>query len=123
VTGEAGALIDSAAAAAGRGAIEEAVDLLERALVVEDRPDGELLGALAYTDDRMDVVCREWDVAVRGYGQCGRPREVARVATRVSEVHWSVLGNPAAGRGWTERARRLLERAGPCVEWDTSSSQ
>jgi DNA-binding NarL/FixJ family response regulator len=35
----------------------------------------------------------------------------------LGEMHWGSLGNEATGRGWIERARRLLEDVGPSVEW------
>lgn len=101
-----------------RGAVDEAAALLERVLELEDLADArELLGALAYAEDRMDVVCRHWEAAFRGYRAEGRDRQAARIAVRLSEIHWSVLGNPGAGRGWLQRARRLLEDIGPCLEW------
>lgn len=110
--------MSSAQDAVRRGAIDDALALLDQALELEDLPEArELLGALAYADDHLDVVCREWVEAIRGYRDRDRLRDAARVAIRLSEVHWTMLGNPAAGRGWTERARRLLEEVGPCVEW------
>lgn len=111
-------LVAEAGEALGRGEVQQAVELLERSLALEDLADTrELLGALAYADDRMDVVCRHWEAAFRAYRASGHQRQAARIATRLSEVHWSILGNPAAGRGWLQRARRLLDEIGPCVEW------
>ena len=118
VTSQVGAPVSSAEDAVRRGAVDDALALLDEALALEDLPEArELLGALAYADDHVDVVCREWVAAIRGYRDQDRPRDAARVAIRLSEVQWSVLGNPAAGRGWIERACRLLEDVGPCVEW------
>jgi hypothetical protein len=51
------------------------------------------------------------------YRAAGHLREAARVAMHLAGVHSTVYGNVAAGRGWVERARMLLERVGPCVEW------
>jgi DNA-binding NarL/FixJ family response regulator len=118
MSGDVRALVGGAELAIERGAVDEAVDLLQQALAAEDCPEPhELLGAIAHADDRMDVTSREWAAAVAGYRHHGRLRDAARVAIRLSELHWSILGNPAAGRGWLERARRFLEEVGPCVEW------
>ena len=46
----------------------------------------------------------------------GATAAAARVATLLGELHWGGLGNASIGRGWLERARRLLDEAGPCVE-------
>jgi DNA-binding NarL/FixJ family response regulator len=35
---------------------------------------------------------------------------------RLADLHAGSLGHEAAGHGWLGRARRLLERVGPCVE-------
>ena len=51
---------------------------------------------------------------LRGAGEL---RTAALVATDLAELHGNTLGNAAAGNGWIARARRLLERVGPCVEW------
>src|SRR5262249_2808974 len=71
----------------------------------------------AYFDDRFADARTELAQAVRDFFQAGELRAAARAATMLGELHWDVLGNEPAGRGWLERARRLLERAGPCVEW------
>ena len=41
------------------------------------------------------------------------PREAARIAIDLAGLHVSVHGHMAAGSGWVERARMLLERVGP----------
>src|SRR5262245_11040810 len=71
----------------------------------------------SYFDDRFADARAELEHAFRDYSQAGELRAAARAATMLGELHWDVLGNEPAGRGWLERARRLLERAGPCVEW------
>jgi DNA-binding CsgD family transcriptional regulator len=35
----------------------------------------------------------------------------------LAELHDESFGNHAAAQGWLERARRTLDRVGPCVEW------
>src|SRR5205823_4996779 len=40
-----------------------------------------------------------------------------QIAIGLIDLHSSVLGNSAAANGWRARARRVLERMGPCVEW------
>jgi ATP/maltotriose-dependent transcriptional regulator MalT len=73
-------------------------------------------GGLAYVDDRLDEARTRWEQAfklLRTAGACG---PAARVATLLGELHWAGLGNASVGRGWFERAHRLLDEAGPCVE-------
>lgn len=74
-------------------------------------------GGLAYVDDRMDEARAHWEGAFRDLREAGRLAGAARVATLLGELHWGGLGNPSVGRGWLERARRLLEQHGPCVQW------
>src|SRR6187549_905938 len=74
-------------------------------------------GGLAYVDDRMDEARAQWETAFRALREAGATAAAARVATLLGELHWGGLGNASIGRGWLERARRLLDEAGPCVEW------
>ena len=80
---------------------------------------GELIaaGAAAYVDDRFDEARARWEQAFRALYDVRAPAAAARVATLLGELHWGGLGNASIGRGWLERARRLLDEAGPCVEW------
>lgn len=75
------------------------------------------LGRLAYADDRLDDARQHFEAAFTGFKQRGDGCAAARVATVLSELHGGMLGNPAAAKGWSERAKRLLEEVGPCVEW------
>jgi DNA-binding CsgD family transcriptional regulator len=110
--------VTDAVAAAQRGDVPAAVELLQRCLEHEDLPAAhQMLGGLAYADDRLDDARVEFEHAFRGFREAGDLRSAARAATFLGELHDDSLGNPAAGRGWLERARRLLEAAGPCVEW------
>jgi len=113
-----GELVAAAAAALERGDVAAAHDALSRALEEGDPPGAHhLLGAIAYFDDRLADARVEWELAFRGFRDAGDLRAAARSATLLGDLHASALGNEAAGRGWIERARRLLEREGPCVEW------
>lgn len=47
-------------------------------------------------------------------GQC---KPAALVAADLADLHYTGLGNEAAGHGWVRRAQRLLQGAGRCVEW------
>jgi hypothetical protein len=73
-------------------------------------------GGMAYVDDRMDEARAQWETAFRALREVGATAAAARVATLLGELHWGGLGNASIGRGWLERARRLLDEAGPCVE-------
>jgi DNA-binding CsgD family transcriptional regulator len=97
----------ASAATAFRGAIE-----------LEELPLARLLlGGLCYADDRFEDARRHWEAAFRGFRDGGELQSAARAATNLVDLHSTVLGNVAAGRGWIGRATRLLERVGPCVEW------
>ena len=74
-------------------------------------------GGLAYVDDRFDDARTLWEQAFRTLRDIGALPAAARVATLLGELHWGGLGNASMGRGWLERAKRLLDAAGPCVEW------
>src|SRR5437764_14441007 len=64
----------------------------------------------------MDDARAQWEAAFRVLRELGATAAAARVATLLGELHWGGLGNASIGRGWLERARRLLDEAGPCVE-------
>lgn len=84
----------------------------------ENMPEAHhLLGGVYFMDDRLDDVCRELERAFRGYRDRGDPRMAARVGADLAQLHHDTFGNVAAGRGWVERSRRLLEQCGHCVEW------
>ena len=115
---DAAELLQSAVDAAARGDVPGAIELLRECVVAADVPDAHrLLGALSYANDHLDDARVEWEHAFRGYRDAGDLRNAARVAMGLAELHSGSLGNRATGSGWLERARRLLEQAGPCVEW------
>lgn len=84
---------------------------------MSDAAEALQLGSLAYADDRLDEARHLWEQAFEGFKQQGDSCAAARVATLLSALHSASLGNRATGRGWHERARRLLDDVGPCVEW------
>ena len=75
------------------------------------------LAGEAYVDDDLQTCRRHAEAAFRAYRDRGALRSAARVAISLAELHDGALGNHAAGRGWLDRARRTLDRVGPCVEW------
>jgi DNA-binding CsgD family transcriptional regulator len=75
-----------------------------------------LRGAIEFMDDRLDDACRDWEAAFQGFRDRGELERAARVAMDLAELHVGSLGHEAAGHGWLGRARRLLDRVGPCVE-------
>jgi len=81
-----------------------------------DPLDAITAGGLAYVDDRLDDARAHWERAFRDLRELGADPAAARVATLLGELHWGGLGNPSIGRGWLQRARRLLDGIAPCVE-------
>ena len=77
----------------------------------------QIVGGLYYLDDRAADALRHWEAAFRLFREAGELRAAARVAMDLARLHASMLGHLAAGQGWAERARILLDRVGPCVEW------
>lgn len=107
-----------AADAFGRGDFGGAQELAS--LVLQASDDGEmhvLVGVVHYAEDRFEASRVAWESAYRSFVKDGLARRAARTATLLAELYWDCLGRVATGRGWLERARRLLEELGPCVEW------
>jgi DNA-binding CsgD family transcriptional regulator len=118
MTGQASELLEGAMDAFGRGDLPTAASLLEGCVEAGGPPVAHLLLAgLAYGDDRLEDTRVEYEHAFRGFDATGDRCGAARAAMLLAELHWGSLGNPAAGRGWLERSRRLLDLVGPCVEW------
>ncbi len=100
------------------GDLAGAAEAFQGAIELDDLPLArQLLGGLAFADDRFEEARRQWEAAFRGFRDAGDLRNAARAAIDLVDLHSSALGNEAAGRGWNGRATRLLERVGPCVEW------
>ncbi len=77
----------------------------------------QIVGGLYYMDDRATDALRHWEAAFRLFREAGELRSAARVAIDLARLHVGMLGHVAAGQGWAERARTMLGRVGPCVEW------
>jgi DNA-binding CsgD family transcriptional regulator len=100
------------------GNVDEALATLGAVIDAHDEPAARhVRGGVYYFDDRLTEASRDWELAFRGFRERGDRAEAVRVAVGLAELHACTLGNPAVGRGWLERARRLLEQLGPCVEW------
>lgn len=73
------------------------------------------LGWGCYAVEDLDQARRHWETAFRTYRDGRDLKKQAELATCLGRVH-RALGNDAASRGWLNRARRLLDRCGRCVE-------
>jgi len=101
----------------GAGDLDGARSVLDAVLDAHDDPTARYLhGAVEYFDDHLDGVCRDWEAAFEGFRDRGDLEHAARAAMALAEVHSGSLAHEAAGQGWLGRARRLLDRVGPCVE-------
>jgi DNA-binding NarL/FixJ family response regulator len=90
----------------------------EASVAEDDTAEGRRdLGGMYYIDDRFEDALRQWELAFRMFREAGQPCEAARIAINLAGLHLSIYGHLAAGSGWMERARMLLDRVGPCVEW------
>lgn len=76
-----------------------------------------LLGVLYLIDDRFVEAMQELEVAFRMLRDEGDLRAAARAAIELAGLHVGAFGHLSAGSGWVERARMVLDRVGPCVEW------
>jgi DNA-binding CsgD family transcriptional regulator len=99
------------------GDIDTAIVHLSNVLAAGELPEARvLLGGLCYFDDDFAEARRQWEAAFQGFRARGDCRQAARSAADLAELHWSALGNRAASRGWSRRARRLLAGEGRCPE-------
>ena len=88
------------------------------AMVETGGPDtSRMLAGQAFADDDLQACRRHAEAAFRGYRDRGDLPSAARMAMLLATLHGGSLGNRAAEQGWLERARRTLEKVGPCVEW------
>jgi DNA-binding CsgD family transcriptional regulator len=112
------ARLEAAQAAFSAGDMATATGILVVLADEADVPEAHhLLAGVYFMDDQLDDFCRELERAFRGYRDRGDRRTAARVGADLAQLHHDALGNVAAGRGWLERSRRLLEQCGHCVEW------
>jgi DNA-binding CsgD family transcriptional regulator len=100
------------------GAYDDALSAATASLEEEDLARSHrTLGDLYSIDDRYAEAQHEWELAFRKLRDEGAWREAAQVAIELARLHANMFGHPSAGAGWVERARLLLERLCPCVEW------
>ena len=98
------------------GDVERARAGLDAVIDADDDPVAHLLRGFAnFMDDRLQEACRDWEAAFQGFRRAGDFEPAARAALLLAETHTASLGHEAAGQGWLGRARRLLDRIGPCV--------
>jgi DNA-binding CsgD family transcriptional regulator len=118
VSNGAGERLGEAAAALRRGDLDGARAAALAALGEADVPEAhELLATLHFAEDELDDARGHAEQAFRGYRDRGDSRAAALTAIRLADLHDGSFGNSAAARGWLERARRLLQAEGHCVEW------
>ena len=99
------------------GDVDGARDRLDALIEAHDDPTAHYLhGLINFMDDRLDEACRDWEAAFQGFRRSGDLELAARAAMQLADLHAGALGHEAAGQGWLGRARRLLDRVGPCVE-------
>jgi DNA-binding CsgD family transcriptional regulator len=117
VTARAGEQVGAAEALLWAGDVDGARATLDALLEADGDPTAHFLrGATFFMDDRFEDARRDWEAAFQGFRQGGAYAMAARTAIGLAELHVDSFGNEAAGQGWLGRARRLLDRAGPCVE-------
>ena len=98
------------------GEVDRARAGLDAVIDADDDPVAHLLRGFAnFMDDRLQEACRDWEAAFQGFRRAGDFEPAARAALLLAETHTAALGHEAAGQGWLGRARRLLDRIGPCV--------
>ena len=109
--------IEKGHAALARSAWEEARAAFERALRIEQTPEGlEGLGLAAYWLDDAPTVFHARERAYRLYQQRGDRRGAGRVAMSLADDSLSFRGEAAVARGWLRRAVRLLAGLSPIPE-------
>jgi hypothetical protein len=96
------------------GAWDEARRRFEAA--AEAAPSGEAYEGLGWagywlSDEQLTLGSREH--AYRAYRAEGDPAGAGRVAAWLASDHLEFRGDHAVGRGWLERAHRLLDELGP----------
>lgn len=108
--------LDAARAAMAAGDLKAAAGALGPECDRPGEPQAhELLATLLYLDEDLDGARRQMELAFRGW-RPSDPCRAALVAAELADLHASGFGNRAAARGWLQRAERLLEPHGRCVQ-------
>jgi DNA-binding CsgD family transcriptional regulator len=93
-----------------RGSWQEASELFEVSLALEETPEAlEGLGVAASWVDDPETSANARERAYRGFRKRGAPLESARVAMTLGMMHIGFMGAPDVARGWLRRARHILE--------------
>jgi DNA-binding CsgD family transcriptional regulator len=118
VAATASELLTSANEAAAAGDFDAAFAAATESLALDELGGARfLLGTLLYQHENFAEAKEHWEAAFRLLRDAGDLQAAATVAIRLASLSVSWLGHEAAGGGWAERARMLLDRVGPCVEW------
>ena len=103
-------LLDEARGALDRGEWERARELFEAALDESESPDAwEGLGWAGWWLSDEELTFRAREGAFRGHRANGDDAGAGRVATWIAADYREFRGEDAVGRGWLERAHRLLD--------------
>jgi LuxR family transcriptional regulator, maltose regulon positive regulatory protein len=110
-------LMASAGAALGRRAWDEARELYERALSLEETPEAlEGLAVASWWLDDVDAAIAARERAYVMRRERGQRVEAARVAGFLAWDYGAMRGANAVANGWLQRARRLIEDLPPSAE-------
>lgn len=77
----------------------------------------QILGGIAFGDDDFARARLHFEAAFAAHRDAGDLPAAVRVAALLADFHQSILGHHSVAAGWIGRARRMLDRVGPCVEW------
>ena len=77
----------------------------------------QILGGIAFGADDFAQARLHFEAAFSRYRDSGDLAAAVRVAALLADLHQSILGNHSVAAGWIGRARTVLHRIGPCVEW------
>ncbi|CAN5799903.1 hypothetical protein BH24CHL3_BH24CHL3_07380 [soil metagenome] len=103
--------------ALAKGAWEDGRDVFQRAVKFRDEPEAfEGLAAAAWWLDDAPAVFRSHERAYQLYKSRGDRLGAARMATWIGLDHYLYRGSVVVASGWLQRARRLLDEAGPSAE-------
>jgi len=94
-----------------------AIDRLNALVADGGAPEAHLLlGEILYFQEDLEGARRQLEIAFKGLRGAGDVRGAARAAIFLGHMLTDTLGNRSAGQGWLNRAKRLLDATGRCVE-------